>query len=83
MRLQGFINERDIAKLPVEDCKDFKGEDLVKCKVEKYQDYIRELEDAIKTSESDDEEERLKTSLEDAKKVLFNLRTKEKEMRQR
>ena len=78
MKFEEFLNERDIAKLPVEDCEKFKGKDLIKCKVEKYQDYIRELEDAIKTSESDDELDDLKKSLKWAKGVLFKLRSKER-----
>lgn len=78
MRLQQHINERDIAKLPVEDCKDFKGKDKIKCMSEKYQDYIRDLEDAIKTSTSDKEAEGLKRSLRRAKEILFKLRSKEK-----
>ena len=69
------MSERDIAKLPVEDCNDIKGKDKVDCKIDRYQDYIRDIEDAIKTSTSDDEMDDLKKSLKWAKGVLLKLRS--------
>ena len=78
MKLETFLNERDIALNKVETCKEFKGKDKIDCKIEKYQDYIRDIEDAIKTSTSDDEEKDLERSLEFAKGVLFKLRSRKK-----
>lgn len=76
MRFQGFLNERDIALLPVEKCKDFKGKDKIKCKRQQYEDYVRDIEDALKTSRSDKETRALEKSLKWAKGVLFKLRSK-------
>lgn len=76
MRFHNFINERDVALLPVEKCKDFKGKDKIECKRQQYEDYIRDIEDAIKTSRSRKETDDLKRSLKWAKGVLFKLRSK-------
>jgi hypothetical protein len=73
MKLQSFLNERDIALNKVEGCAKLKGQDKIKCKIEKYQDYIKDLDDAIKTSTSDDETKDLKRSLVFAKGVLSKL----------
>ena len=76
MKLKQFLNERDIALIKIEDCDKLKGDDMIKCKIEKYGDYLRDLGDAIKTSTSSDETKDLKASEEDAKKVLSNLKSK-------
>lgn len=74
MKFQSFLLERDIALNKQEDCAKLKGPKKIDCKIEKYQDYIRDLEDAIKTSTSSDETKDLKTSLKSAKKTLYMLR---------
>jgi len=73
MKFMSYLNERDIAKLPVEKCNSFKGMDLTKCKIKQYEEYLEQIRDALKTSESKDETDKLKASEKWATGVLKKL----------
>jgi hypothetical protein len=76
MKLESYLNERDVAKLPVEDCKGLKGEEKKACKIEKYQEYIKSIKDAIQSSTSDEEKKGMKKSLKFANGVLAKMKGK-------
>ena len=76
MKLEKYLIERDVAKLPVEDCKDMKGDERLACKIKKYDEYIDSIKKAMSSSESDDETKKLKKSLKFAQGVKKKLRSK-------